>query len=63
MYLQANGVPSIGSYLQWKEEVPTLASVTVCFHFYIQHVRSRVTPLLSYSVPSFQDELLLCKWR
>lgn len=63
VYLQTSGVPSIDSYMQWKQTVPTLSSVTACFHFFIQHTRSKLTPLLSYSVTAFQDELLICKWR
>ncbi|XP_045611201.2 LOW QUALITY PROTEIN: uncharacterized protein [Procambarus clarkii] len=59
VYLQSQGVPSTDSFVRWVKPVPTLSTLTVCFHLRLLHSRSILMPLLSYSVPEFPDELLV----
>lgn len=61
MYLQSKGDPNTESFLQWKKEVPSFSSVTVCLHLLLYHSRSSLIPLVSYAVPEYPEELSLCE--
>ncbi|XP_071523164.1 LOW QUALITY PROTEIN: uncharacterized protein [Panulirus ornatus] len=64
LHLQSKGVPNTESMIHWKKEIPSFSNITICLHLFLYHGRSSTTPLLSYSVPEYPDELSLSiDWR